>query len=270
MSVLAAERIKITTTKSPKWCTVIVIVLGLGLGAVIGLTSKASVNALQNDISAGRQPNPTDAFFPSVADTMSGVSGFGILVLMILAALAVTSEYRFGLIRTTFQAMPNRGGVLITKALLIGVFSAVLSAVLAIGAFYVAKAMAGPDAGVNLTLSGGDSWRAVYGIAIYAFLAMFLAVGVGALLRQSAAAIALLLLWPLLIESLLGAFGGFGRAVRPWLPFENINHFIGGGGQPGAPAGDFHWGPWGSLLYFAVWVAVIFGASIAVVNKRDA
>ena len=31
MAVLSAERIKITTTKSPLWCTIIIIVLGLGL-----------------------------------------------------------------------------------------------------------------------------------------------------------------------------------------------------------------------------------------------
>ena len=28
MAVLSAERIKITTTKSPLWCTIIIIVLG--------------------------------------------------------------------------------------------------------------------------------------------------------------------------------------------------------------------------------------------------
>jgi ABC-2 type transport system permease protein len=43
MGVVTAERIKLTSTKSPWWCTAAIIALGLGLAAVIGLTSKASV-----------------------------------------------------------------------------------------------------------------------------------------------------------------------------------------------------------------------------------
>ncbi|MGB3773194.1 MAG: ABC transporter permease [Rhodococcus sp. (in: high G+C Gram-positive bacteria)] len=264
MSVLAAERIKLTTTKSPWWCTAIIVVLGLGLGAIIGATSKASFSAFEDDVASGNNPG-FEPFLPTVSDALTGVSGFGVLVLMILAALAITSEYRFGIIRTTFQAIPSRASVLLTKSLLIGVFGAVLSFVLALGAVFLAKALAGPDAGMNLVLEGGEAWRAVYGTAIYAFLGAFLAVGVGALIRQSAAAIALLLLWPLLIESLFNLFGSFGRTVLPFLPFTNLNNFL------GSPAGvDFHWGPWASLAYFAAFVIVIFGAAVVVVNKRDA
>ncbi|MDI9903736.1 ABC transporter permease, partial [Rhodococcus sp. IEGM 1409] len=183
-----------------------------------------------------------------------------------MAALAVTSEYRFGTIRTTFQAVPNRASVLIAKAGLIGAFGAVLTFVLAFGSYAVAKAMAGSEASTGLTLSTGDDWRAIYGIPIYAFLCVILAVGVGSIIRQSAGAIALLLLWPLLIESLFGLFGSFGEKITPFLPFANANHFL----SPGGGSLDFHWGPWGSLIYFAAFVLVIFGASIVIVNRRDA
>ena len=33
---------------------------------------------------------------------------------------------------------------------------------------------------------------------------------------------------------------------------------------------EFHWGAWGSLVYFAVFTAVVFAVSLVVVNKRDA
>ncbi|QDQ94433.1 ABC transporter permease [Rhodococcus sp. WB9] len=264
MAVLNAERIKITSTRSPWWCTVIIIVLGLGLAAVIGLSAKASINSFNNQIADGKQPD-FDPFLPQMSDAVGGVSGFGVLVLMILAALAVTSEYRFGVIRTTFQAIPNRASVLIAKAGLIGAFGAVLTFVLTFGAYAIAKATAGDEAGAALTLSGDDAWRSIYGVPIYAFLCVVLAVGVGTLLRQSAGAIALLLLWPLLIESLFNLFGSFGQKIMPFLPFLNANNFL------GAPQGvDFHWGHWGSLVYFAVFVFVIFGAGLVVVNKRDA
>ncbi|AUS33251.1 ABC transporter permease [Rhodococcus sp. 1.20] len=252
MAVLSAERIKITTTKSPLWCTIIIIVLGLGLATVFGLSAKSSLSG------------PNGAMMPTVSGALSGVTGFGVLVLMIMAALAITSEYRFGTIRTTFQAVPNRASVLIAKAGLIGGFGAVLTLVLSFGAFALTKATAG-DAGRFLTLSGDENWRVVYGTPIYAFFCVVLAVGVGALLRQSAGAIALLLLWPLLIENLFNLFGSIGEKIMPFLPFMNANNFLGSGGSV-----DFHWGPWGSLIYFALFVLVVFGLSIVVVNRRDA
>ena len=155
--------------------------------------------------------------------------------------------------------------VLIAKACLIGAFGAVLSFVLMLGAVFITKAAAGSEGSTNLALDNADAWRAVYGVPIFAFLCVALAIAVGALLRQSAGAIALLLLWPLLIESLFGMFGSFGRNVTPFLPFANADHFLSSGSST-----NFHWGPWGSLFYFAAFVLVIFGISIAVVNKRDA
>ena len=135
---------------------------------------------------------------------------------------------------------------------------------LSFGAFGLTKATSG-DAGRFLTLSGDENWRVVYGTPIYAFFCVVLAVGVGALLRQSAGAIALLLLWPLLIENLFNLFGSIGEKIMPFLPFMNANNFLGSGGSV-----DFHWGPWGSLIYFALFVLVVFGLSIVVVNRRDA
>ncbi|AOW93287.1 ABC transporter permease [Rhodococcus sp. WMMA185] len=264
MAVLNAERIKITSTRSPWWCTAIIVVLGLGLAALMGWVSRSGFDSVNNQIAAGEEP----VFEPvllQLPDAVIGVSGFGVSVLMILAALTVTSEYRFGVIRTTFQAMPNRASVLIAKAGLIGVFGAVLTFVLTFGAYATAKATAGAEAGAGLSLSDGAALRTIYGVPIYAFLCVVLAVGVGALLRQSAGAIALLLLWPLLIESLFFLFGSFGEKVMPFLPFFNANNFLGS-----SQGIDFHWGPWGSLAYFAVVVLVIFGASLVVVNKRDA
>ncbi|PSR60075.1 ABC transporter permease [Nocardia sp. MDA0666] len=252
MGVVAAERIKLTSTRSPWWCSAIVVALGLGLAALIAGVSRASM---------GHENEST----LTTAGAMVGVSGFGVMVLMIMAALTVTSEYRFGIIRTTFQATPNRSLVLTTKALLTGAYAAVLTFVLGLLAYLIAKPLAG-DAGRQMSLNSDADWRALYGLAIYAFLAVILSVGVGALVRQSAAAISLIVLWPLLIETLLGSFGSFGRSVQPFLPFANINRFLG----EGASAAHWHWGPWGGLVYFIVFVAVVFGAALIVVDRRDA
>ncbi|MCU1648671.1 MAG: transporter permease [Nocardia sp.] len=252
MGVLAAERIKLTSTRSPWWCSAIIVALGLGFAALI-----AAVN---------RNPK-ADSPPLSVTNVVGGVSGFGVLVLMILASLAVTSEYRFGTIKSTFLATPARDKVLTTKALMIGVYGAVLIGVLTLLAFGLAKIITGSSGGSALELSSSANARAIYGPAIYAFLAVLLAVGIGVLVRQTAAAISLIILWPTVIESLLSAFGSFGRNVGAFMPFANASHFysVSDGGST-----DWHWGPWGSLLYFAAFVAIIFGAALFMVNKRDA
>lgn len=253
MGVLAAERIKLTSTRSPWWCSAAVVALGIGLAVLIALVTNADT--------AGNTGEGPPMLTPAVA--VSGVASFGVMVLMIMAALTVTSEYRFGVIRSSFLAVPNRSKVVLSKTVLVGVYSAVLTGVLALIAFVVAKLIAGDDA-PGLVLDG--NWRAIYGIPIYAFLCVMLAIGVGVLVRQSAAAISLIVLWPLLLEGLLGAFGSFGRTVKPFLPFENVNRFL----NVEEVAGNWHWGVWGSLIYFAAFTAIVFAGALVLVNRRDA
>ncbi|MGV8872702.1 MAG: ABC transporter permease [Rhodococcus sp. (in: high G+C Gram-positive bacteria)] len=256
MGVLAAERIKFTSTKSPWWCSAIIVVLGLGFAAALGYAAKLAL-----DVDAPEGIPATTA-----SDVIGlGVGTFGSMVLMILAALTVTSEYRFGLIRTTFQAVTNRASVLAAKALLVGVYGAVLSFVLAVIGLYLAKSLAGEQAGALLGFDVDGTWRVLYGTAILAFVQVVLAIGVGALVRQSAGAIAILLLWPLLLESLVGVIPKVGEKIQPFLPFLNANHFLGSDGGV-----EFHWGPIGGLIYFVAFTAVVFGAAVFVVNRRDA
>ena len=88
LAVLDAERIKLSTTRSPLWAAIGVAVLSLGLAAVQGWTAY--------DFS----PLPPEK-------AALGVAVFGVPVLMILASLTVTGEYRSEMIRTTFMATPR-------------------------------------------------------------------------------------------------------------------------------------------------------------------
>src|SRR6185503_7194936 len=54
-----------------------------------------------------------------VQNSLYGVLG-GLMALIAVAALFATSEYRRGMIRTTFLASPQRGRVLAAKAVVIG------------------------------------------------------------------------------------------------------------------------------------------------------
>jgi ABC-2 type transport system permease protein len=249
VAVLDAERIKLSTTKSPLWTAGVVAVLSLGLAALQGVTAY-DYTALPPEKAA------------------IGVAVFGVPVLMILASMSVTSEYRTSTIRTTFMATPNRALVLVAKAVVAAIVSGVYTALMVVASIIVARMFAEPFVGGELSLSQPSSWRAVGAISLYAVLAAVLGVGVGALVRHAAAAVAVLLLWPLLVEPVIGNLPNVGTEVGPYLPFVNVFLFL---GVPWLyPPYVMHWGVLGSLVYFTLIVAVAFVAAIVVVNRRDA
>ena len=249
--MLDAERIKLSTTRSPLWTAAAVAVLSIGLAALQG------ANAY------GAAPLP-----PEKAAT--GVAVFGVPVLMVLAAMTVTGEYRSGMIRTTFMATPDRTLVLVAKAVVAGVFSGLYTALMVIGSLLAAGMAAPPLVGIesHLSLAAAETWHTVGAIALVGVLTAVLGVGAGALLRHSAGVVAVLLMWPLVAEPILGNLPNIGSEVGPYLPFGNA--FLFTRVQWLYPVYDMPWGELGSLLYFAAVVAAVFVAAIVVVNRRDA
>ena len=234
-AVLNAERIKLFTTRSPLWSAVAVAVLSLGLAAIQASTVYG--------------PGPLEP-----AKAAMGVAIFGVPVLMILSALTVTNEYRSGMIRTTFTAIPSRTLVLIAKAIVAAAFSSFFAVVMVVASIVVARSVL--------------DWRLAGAIALYAALAAVLGVGVGALLRASTGAVALLLLWPLVAEPMLGNLPNISTKVGPYLPFANAFTFI--DVQWLYPYYSMPWGQLGSIVYFAGVAAVVFVAALVIVNRRDA
>lgn len=245
-NTIAAERIKLVTTRSPYWCVGIVIALGIGLALLLGWATGTD----------------SDTSNINVSDFVIGTTGFGITVLMIMAVLAVTSEFRFGTIRTTFQAVPHRYNVLLAKAAVYGGLSAAITFVLTLISLPIGKAMSGSD----VDLLGSHAIRLYWGVPVYTFLAVLIGLGIGALIRQTAGAIVILLVWSLVLENVLSAIPKVKDVAGPLMPFLNANHFI-----DGRDVGfDWYWNEYGSLVYFIVIAGLIFGAAVFVTDRRDA
>jgi len=223
-AAVAAERVKLTTLRSPLWSVAVAAVLSVGLAAL--------------------QPR----------SAVLGVAVLGVPVLMVVAVLTVTGEYRTGMIATTFLATPARFVVLCAKAVVAGLFCGLSAVLMAVAAYLVARE----------PLDG----RTVAAVGVYGASAAVLGVGVGALLRHSAGAVSVVLLWPLLVEPVLGNLPERGAQIGPYLPFANMFRFLDVTWL--FPAYDWHWGPVGALAYFAVVAAGVFGAAVLVVARRDA
>ncbi|QLY30727.1 ABC transporter permease [Nocardia huaxiensis] len=260
MGVLASERIKLTSTRSPWWCAALTAVFALGLALAFAAIANSSQDP---DATGDETANSLSGI--GITGLSQGMPGFGYLMIMIMATLAVTSEYRFGTIKASFLATPHRTTVLLAKAGLMAALSAVLCAVLTFLSFFIFKGILDNRFSDSLSLTNGNL-HIFYAVPIFIVLVVFLAVGVGALIRQSAGALSLLLVWPVVLEPMAAAFGEKGRQLQVLLPFQNAGRFLG-------TASDelpWHWGQWGGLIYFTVFVAIVFGAALYVVNQRDA
>jgi ABC-2 type transport system permease protein len=252
MALLAVERIKLFSTRSPWWCML------LALGLTLGFTGLIVANA-------------GGVFVLSVATTQVAYN-FGLMVIMVMAALAITTEYRFGTIRATFQAVPRRTAVLVSKTVVVALLAGVVGEIIAFGCWGLTRLIK-PDA--NLAIQTADDWRNVAGVGLVYVVGAILALGVGLLIRQTAGAVAVILVWSLLVESLVGLIPTVGVKIQAWLPFNVASHFLHGdqqlvaGGQ-GASGIHYQMGVWVSMLYFAGVAVALLVAGIVAANVRDA
>ncbi|MGW3964317.1 ABC transporter permease [Amycolatopsis sp. NPDC005003] len=250
MNLLAVERIKLFSTRSPWWCALITLALAIGFAAIVAGATDSAESL-------------------SVAATQFGASQFGIAVVMVLAALAVTTEYRFNTIRTTFQAVPHRSPALVAKAVVVALLALVLGEIAAFGAWGLGVLMRPKD---NLSLHTTQDWLNVAGLGPVFAVSAVLAVALGILVRHSAGAIALLLIYYLAVEELVQLIPKVGHHIHEWLPFNVANKFLRGaaaGGDGPAPS-DSPLSPGWALAYFAGIALVFLLVALGVAKKRDA
>lgn len=135
----------------------------------------------------------------------------GLMALIAVGVLFATSEYRRGMIRTTFAATPRRGRVLAAKAIVLGVTSFGIGLAGAIGSFLVAIPIMQshgytPPGHPSPSLMDGPVIRVMLLTAAFMAVVAVFGLGVGVLLRHSAGAITLtivLVLLPVIVGSML-------------------------------------------------------------------
>ncbi len=252
MSLLAVERIKLFSTRSPWWC--------IGLAAFISIGFAALVTALTSDLD-----------MVTVGNTQVGYN-LAFPVILVLAILGITTEYRFSTIRVSFMAVPNRTAVLLAKTTLVALVCGVIGEITAFVSYGVATLIK-PNADLAIDTSG--EWRYVAGIGLVYAIGAVIGISIGALVRQTAAAVSIVLVYTLLFESLIGLVPKVGDDIQELLPFINANHFLtqGAGETAGEGSGfglDMPWGAWGALAYYIAIAAALLVAAIVVVERRDA
>jgi ABC-2 type transport system permease protein len=244
---LRAEWTKLWTATGTGWLLLATVLLTAGVGAAASAT-------------AGPLPeDPTRL-------SLTGVD-FGQAVVAVLAVLLVGNEYSSGMIRVSLAAVPRRWSVLVAKAAVLTVV-VLPAAVFGVLGCVVAGRVLLPGPGITLPpATGGLVLRAAVGSVLYVLLIALLSLGTAVAVRDSAAAIGLVLgvLYVLPILTQVVTSYHWRRHLEQLAPMSAGLAVQATTGLRALPIG-----PWAGLGVLAGWAALALLAGWLLLGHRDA
>ena len=248
--VLRSEWLKLVTVRSTFWTTAIALLLAVATALLFG-------SAL--DTRAG-----TDG--SALAATGATVSlSFVALVVGVLGVLSIGGEYATLQIRSSYTAVPKRWPALVAKGLVVGAWSFALGLVVTFVSFgIIAILFGGRDVTVRL---GGDEIGALVGGASYLALIAVFAVGLGALVRASAAGITILAALLFVAPVILSLFAVLTRAE--WAATASDYLLPAAGGVLFAAPGTASIELWAALIALVCWIAAAWVPALVLTRARD-
>ena len=146
---IRSEFTKLRSVRSTYWTIAAMVIVSVGFAAIAGF---AIANNLHN--------NPVNkAGMDATQASLGGFFELGQLIIAVLGALTITSEYSTGMIRTSLTAMPRRGTVYAAKLLVFSTVTLVVSLITSFVAFFVGQA-AMSGSGVSASLFHSVTIRA--------------------------------------------------------------------------------------------------------------
>jgi ABC-2 type transport system permease protein len=288
--VLASEFTKLRSVRSTYWTIAALVITSVGLAAILGAAQASNLNS-----------NPWNkAGFDATQLSVGALVEFGQLVICVLGAMVITSEYSTGMIRTSLTAMPRRGTVFMSKLLVFTGAALVISLVTSFVSFFVGQATlsgtgvaaslfhsvtipanvnmsppaGGPGNGPpNYTFTGtdvitaGHVLTALVGSALYVTLAAMIAFGLGAIIRHTAgaitSAIGLLFVLSIVIQLLPD---NWRWDLMRWFP-DAAGRVV---WVTVGPNNAHLWSTWPQLGITAIWAVALIGIGGFLFRKRDA
>jgi ABC-type transport system involved in multi-copper enzyme maturation permease subunit len=215
---------------------------------------------------------------PDSTETSLVGSFLALIVLIILATLFITSEYRRGLIQTTLAASPRRGRVLAAKAIVIAAVTFVVGAVAAAVTIPIFNHIWTENGNTLFPIGAATEARVIVGTALLLALCSVLALAIGTVLRRSAGAVTsviVLVVLPFILtrgavlpagvaDWVLRLTPAAAFAVQQTIPaYSQVPGFY-------TPAGGyFPLGAWAGLAVMCAYCAVALGGATVLLLRRD-
>jgi hypothetical protein len=259
VGTLRSELTKIRSVRSTYWTLILLVLAGVGW-AIADCAGEAAHWA---------QTAPADrAGFDPAQSSVSGLDMLGQLIIVVLGAIVMTSEYSTGMMRTSLSVMPRRGVLFGAKAAVLAAVTLVVALVTSFAAFFIGQSLL-RSTHAAATLSQPGVLRAVVASACYVTLAGLFAFALGAIIRSTAGAITaafgLLFLLPELAKALPSSW--YADMVR-WLPGGDVVAAV--TSTRGANV-DLHlFSAWGEFAVFGGYTIVLLAVGALLFSGRDA
>lgn len=254
-NTMRAEWIKMWSTRSALLSTIAIAVLGIGSAVLTALLYRAVAEDALGVV------GDTISYLPQ--SVFSGVTGIGMLVVLIFSVTMVTTEYSTSTIESTFRATPRRPLVFCVKLVVGGLYMALVGLLVTFVSALAAKFIIGGAATVELFSADWANyyWR----VPVAFFLVAILSMGVSMIVRSTAGAIALLVVWMTAIEAILVMLS-FRVNFAPYLPFQNIKYFL--DDMVSLQVFEFKWNSLGAGGYFFGLAALVFLIGLVVADPQ--
>ena len=280
---IGSEFTKLRSVRSTYWTIAAMVIVSVGFAAIAGF-------AIANNLHS----NPANkAGMDATQASLGGFFELGQLIIAVLGALTITSEYSTGMIRTSLTAMPRRGTVYAAKLVVFTTVALVVSLITSFVAFFVGQAAMsgsgvsasllhsitipanafqnGPSSNVTfsgtIVISPGTVLTAIIGTALFVTAAALIAFGLGTIIRHSAgaitAAIGLLFVLPIIVQLL----------PDTWR-WDIVRFFPDAAGRVLSVTVGQHnphlWSAWPQFGVTLVYAAVLVGVGAYLFRTRDA
>ena len=261
--VIRSEWIKLRTVRS--WSIMMISAAAL-LVAFGALAASVAAGAVSEPGPAGGGGGGGGGPFATTDPTSISLAGVTLaqLIIGVLGVLIISNEYANGMIRASFGAVPKRLPVLWGKVIVLGRSLAVVMVVATVVAFLLGQGILGPDQ--NTTLGADNVLRAVIGAGLYLAGIGVFGIAVGALMRNTAGAISIVVAALLIVPGLarLVLPDDWNTALSPYLPSNA------GAAFTGVTGSDTLLTAWAGGLVFVGWLVVLLAAAAVLIKRRDA
>jgi hypothetical protein len=244
------ERIKLTSVRSTWWlaCAAVAAMAATGAGVGLGYRSHTPV-----------------ATAAQILNNSLGGDVVAQLLLGALGVLMVTGEYRTGMIRSTFAAVPRRGVVLSAKVAVSGAAAMYVGLVASFAGYNGGQLAIRGTAIPAASLGDPAILRPVLLTGVYLGATALIGVGIGTVVRHSGAAIGTLFGLMFVPMIVVGLFGESAVTVGRFVPLLMLLNSVAVTSPiPGLFAG------WVSVLLMCGYAAVAVACGSVLLRYRDA
>ncbi len=255
LRVLRSEWTKLWTLRSTRWSLLAGFVAMAGLGILVATAQMSRWSHL----------DPRERLRFDSLNTAVGGYHLAQLAIGVLGVLVITGEYSTGMIRSSFMAVPRRLPVLWAK---IGVFAAVTFVLMLAASFISFFGVQAIVAQHNQqhALSDPGALRVVVGAALFLTVLGVMTTGIGALVRNTAGAIALFVGLLFVLPGITAILpSSIADSISPYLPLD-----AGTAIATSTFDNSHHLAPWTGFALFCGYAALAVAAGAVGMLRRDA